>query len=92
MTDKNIKRALSTLSGYEPYHEGIPLSTPSAKDVTANLNSVTASIQDHKYQVILNKPVIWLRIIMKAHNIDYFNGSHLEGIPFTQDETYDLSL
>ena len=63
-----------------------------AKDVTASLISVTGAIQDPKYHVNHNKPVIWLRRFMKAHNVDYVKDSYLEGIHFTQDETTDVSL
>ena len=92
MTDESVKPVLNTFSRYEPNHESSPFSIKDAKDVTEDLISVTAAIQDPKYHVNPNKPVIWLRRFMKAHNVDYVKDSYLEGIHFTQDETTDVSL
>ena len=92
MTDDSVKPILNTFTRYEPYHESPPFSINDAKDVTANLISVTAAIQDPKYHVNPNKSVIWLRSLMKAHKVDYVTDSYLEGIHFTQDGTTDVSL
>ena len=92
MTNEKVKPVLNTFAGYETYHESPPFSIEDAKDVTASLISVTAAIQDPKYHVNPNKPVTWLQIFMKIHNIDYVKGSYLGGIHFTQDETTDVSL
>ena len=92
MTDESFKPVLITLAGYEPNHNSPPFSINNAKDVTANSISVTAAIQDPKFHVNPNKPVIWLRRFMKAHNLDYVKDSYLEIIRFTQDETTDVSL
>ena len=92
MADESVKPVLNTLAGYEPYHESPPFSINDAKYVTANLISVSDTIQDSKYHVNLNKPVIWLQRFIKAHNVDYVNYLYLEGIHFTQYETTDASL
>ena len=70
MTDESVKPVLRTFDGYEPNHESPPFSINDAKDVTANLISVTAAIQDPKYHVSPNEPVIWLRRFVKANNVD----------------------
>ena len=92
MTDESVKSVLNMLAAYEPNHESRPFSINDAKDVTANLISVTAAISDPKYHLNPNKPVIWLRRFMKAHDVDYVKDSYLEGIHFTQDETTAVSL
>ena len=71
MTDESVKHVLNTFAGYEPNHDVPPFSINDAKDLIANLISVIAAIQDLKYHVNPSKPVIWLRIFMKAHNVDY---------------------
>ena len=58
MTDESVKPVLNTFTWYEPYHESPPFSIKDAKDVTANLISVTAAIQDPKYHANPSKPVI----------------------------------
>ena len=58
MTDENVKFILNTFTGYEPHHDSPAFSFNYAKDVTANLISVTAAIYDPKYHVNPNKPVI----------------------------------
>ena len=70
MTDESFKHVLNTLAGYEPNHEIPPFCINDAKDVTANLISVTAAILDLNSRVNPNKPVIWLRRFMKAQNVD----------------------
>ena len=80
MTDECVEPVLNTFAGYEPNHESPPFSIKDAREVTANLSSVTAAIQDTKYHVNTNKSVIWLRRFMKAHNVDYVKDSYLEGI------------
>ena len=92
ITDESVKLVLNTFAGYVPNHESPPFSINDAKDVTANLISITGAIQDLKYRVNPNKPVIWLRRFMNSHNIDYVKSSYLEGIHFTQDKTTDVSL
>ena len=78
MADESVKPVLNTLAGYEPNHENPPFSTNDAKGVKANLTSVTAAIQDPKYNLNPNKPTIWLRRFMKAQNIDYVKDSSLK--------------
>ena len=80
IADEGVKPVLNTLAGYEPDQVSSPFSIKDAKDVTANLVSVTAAIQDLKYHVNPNKLELWLRRFMKAHNIDYVKDSYLEGI------------
>ena len=92
MTDESAKLLLNTLTGYEPNHESPPFSINDAKDVTASFISVTVAIQNPKYHVSPNKPVIWLRRFMKAHNVDYTKDSYLERKLFMQDETTVVSL
>ena len=58
MTDESVKPVLNTFAGYEPNHESSLFSFKDANDVTTNLISVTAAIQDPKYHVNPNKPVI----------------------------------
>ena len=78
MTDKSIKSVLNTFAGYEPNHESPPFSVNDAKDVTANLISVTDDSQDPKYHMNPKKSVIWLRRFMKALSVDYLKDSYLE--------------
>ena len=59
MTDESVKLMLNTFAGYEPNHESPLFSINDARDVTANLISVTAAIQDPKYHLNSNKPAIW---------------------------------
>ena len=92
MSDESVKPVLNAIVGYEPNHESPLFSINNAKDVTASLRSVTATIQENKYNVNPNKPVICLRIFMKAQNVDYVKNSYLEGIHLTKDETTDVSL
>ena len=63
-----------------------------ANGVAAILISVTAAIQDDKYHVSLNKPVLRLHGFMKAQKVDYVKDSYSEGINFTIDEATDISL
>ena len=91
MPGGRIKLVLNTIDGYEPSGESPPFSINSAKNVTDNLISTTAAIQDLKYHVTPNNSVILLRRFMKAYNIDYVNDSYLEGIHITHDETTDVS-
>ena len=58
MTDESVKPILNTFAGYEPNHESPPFSINNTKDVTTYLISVTAAIQDPKYHVSPNKPVV----------------------------------
>ena len=91
MTGGRVKLVLNTIAGYEPNHESPPFSINRAKNVTANLISATAAIQDPKYHVSPNNSVLWLRRLMKAQNINYANDSYLEGIHITRDEKTDVS-
>ena len=63
-----------------------------ARDINSHMIIVTAAIQDPKYHVNLNKPVIQLWRYMKAHNVNDVKDSYLEGIHFTLDETTVESL
>ena len=92
VTDESVKPVLNTSARYEPNDESPSFSINNAKDVKANLISVTAAIHDPKYHVNPNKAVIWLRRFMKALNVDYVKDSYLEGIQFPKDETTDVSL
>ena len=92
MTDESVKPFLSTFARYESSHESPRFSINDSRDVTVSLISVSAAIQDSKYRVNLNKPVMWLRRYMKTHNVDYVKDWYLEGTYFTQDETTDVSL
>ena len=92
MADESVKSVLNTFAGYETSHESPPFSINDAKDVTANVISVTAAIQDPKYHVNPIKQVILLRRFTKAHNVDNVKDSYLEKIHFTQYETTDVLL
>ena len=83
MNDESIKPVLNKLTGYEPNHESFPFSTNNAMDATTSLISDTAAIQDPKYHVNPNKPVILLLKFIKEHNVDYDKDLYLEGIKFT---------
>ena len=83
MTDESVKPVLNTFVGNEPYHESPPFSINDANDVTASLTRVIATIQNPKFHVDPNKPVICLRRFMKAHNVEYVKDSYLKGIHFT---------
>ena len=63
-----------------------------AKDFTAGLMNVSTAVQNPKHQDNPKKQVIWLRIFIKAHYVDYVKDSYLEGMQFTQNETTDVSL
>ena len=54
--------------------------------------NVSTAVQNLKCHDNLNKPVIWLRRFIKAHNVNHVKDSYLEGIQFTQDEATDVSL
>ena len=86
MTDESVKPVWNMFAGYEPDQESPPFSINDEKDVTVNMISVTAAIQDPEYHVNPNKRVIWLRRFMKTHKVDYVKDSYLEGIHFTQDK------
>ena len=58
MTDESVKPVLNTFAGYEPNHESLLFSISDAKDVTADYISVSAAIQDPRYHLNPNKPVI----------------------------------
>ena len=58
MTELSVKSVLSTFATYEPNHESPPFSINDTKDVMASFISVIAAIQDPKYHVNPNKPVI----------------------------------
>ena len=92
MADESVKHVLNTFVGYEPNHESPPFSIDDAKDVTANIISVNAAIQDPKYRLNPNRPEICLRRFMKAHSVDYIKETYSEGIHFTRDETTPVSL
>ena len=92
MTDESVKPVLNTFAGYEPNHEIPTFSINDTKDVTANLISITAAIQDPKYHVNPKKPVIWLLRFIKEHGLDCVKDSYLEDIHFAQDVDTDVSL
>ena len=92
MASEIFTPVLNMLAVHEPSHGSPRFSINDTSDVTDNLNSVTAAIQDPKYHVSNNKPVILVRRFMKEHNVDYVKDSYLEDIQFTQDETTDASL
>ena len=58
MDDEGVRPVLITFVGYETNHESLLFSINDAKDVTSSLISVIAAIQDPKYEVSLDKPVI----------------------------------
>ena len=61
MIDEIFKSVLTSLARYEPNHESPLLSINDGRNVTANLISVTAAIQDPKYLKNPKKPVLWFR-------------------------------
>ena len=77
---------------YEQNRENSPLSIDDEKDVTENLINTSNAFQDPKYNDNPDKPVIWLRIFMKAHIVNYVKESYLEGEQFMQDELAEVSL
>ena len=92
ITDESVKSVLSSLVVYKPNHKSPPFSINYLNYVTVSLISVVAAIQDLRYHVNPNNPVMCLRIFMKTHNVDYVKDSYLEGIHSTQDEIADVSL
>ena len=92
MTHESVKQVLNTFAGYETYHEIPSFSINDARDATENWISVFPAIQDLKYHVSPDKPVMRLRKFMEGHKEDYVKDSCLEGIHFTQDENTDVSL
>ena len=91
-TDECIKPVLNTFAGYEPNYENPTFSIDDAKDVTANLINLVSIIEDPEYYKNVNKPIIWLRIFMKAHGVDYVGDSYKEGLQFTSNEATDDSF
>ena len=89
--DESVKPVLNTLAGYESNHESSPFSTNDVKDVTNNFINVFTAMQNLKYHDCPYKPVIWLRMFMKTHNVDYVNDSY-PGVHFSQDNATDTSL
>ena len=58
MVDERVKHVLNTLSRYEPNHEIRPFSIYDTEDIRAHLTNISVTIQNPKYHVSPNKPVI----------------------------------
>ena len=76
LTDESVKSVLKTFAGYELNHKSTIFSVNKANDVTTNLTNVSTIVQNPLYHDNSNKPVIWLRRFMKAHNVDYVKDSN----------------
>ena len=74
LADECFQLVVNTFSGYELNHESPPFSINNAKDVTSSLINVFTAFQNPKYHDNHNKPVIWIRRLIKAHNVDYIKG------------------